>query len=77
MIVKDTNITVHEADSALLYMIFAATQTQTPFISSDRTGGTVDKNHVVFLKCDTKNAQLFYTIDGSAPELHKLNTKVG
>ncbi|CAD5112727.1 DgyrCDS1945 [Dimorphilus gyrociliatus] len=53
-----------------------ASKTSKPYIQGgEMNGGTVEKNHVVWLKCDTAGAKIYYTVDGTAPELHKLNVK--
>lgn len=62
------NVTVLEAQAA---------KTSTPYVQAgEMNGGAVEKNHVVWLKCDTVGAEIYYTIDGTAPELHKMNVKV-
>ena len=42
---------------------------------SDESGGIVRKGHEVQIKCSTPNARIYYTTDGSMPELHKLSEK--
>ncbi len=44
----------------------------TPHISSSAIGGAVEQLHVIKVDCDTPGATLYYTLDGSAPELHRL-----
>jgi len=51
-------------------------KTGSPYIVSDADGGQVDKLHVVYLKCDTPDAVVYYTTDGSMPEVYKLSNKV-
>ena len=48
----------------------------TPRIVSDRIGGTVEKHHVVKLEVTNPDAAIFYTLDGTAPELYKMAPKV-
>ena len=39
-----------------------------PFIDyTDQTGGSVDLNHRVDLRCMTKDVTIYYTIDGAVP----------
>jgi Chitobiase/beta-hexosaminidase C-terminal domain len=45
-------------------------------VESGCNGGFVDPSHVVHLACDTHNAQILYTTDGSTPMLHLPHTKV-
>ena len=47
-----------------------------PFLDSSVTGGTVDPGTKVFLSCDTPGSKIFYTTDGSPPELHQESVKV-
>ncbi len=47
-----------------------------PYVSSEYNGGIVDKLHRVKLACDTPGASIFYTTDGTVPELHKARIKV-
>ena len=32
----------------------------------------MEKNHTIKLDCDTPGSTMFYTLDGSAPELHRM-----
>ena len=32
----------------------------------------MEKNHVIKLDCDTAGSTMYYTLDGSAPELHRM-----
>ncbi len=36
----------------------------------------MEKNSVVELESPTRNSTIYYTLDGSAPELHKVLVKV-
>lgn len=54
----------------------AGNQTATPEIVSEQDGGTVDKLCTVKLDCDTENCKIYYTLDGTAPELHRLQPRV-
>ena len=49
----------------------------TPYFVSKRKGGSVERHHVLHFSTETEGANIYYTIDGAAPELHKVNTKVG
>ena len=41
---------------------------ETPYIDyTELLGGSVELNHQVELKCATRDATIYYTIDGSAP----------
>ena len=62
--------------SHLILNIIAADKVDTPRIISDRTGGTVERGHVVKLEVAHGDAAIYYTLDGTAPELHKLSPKV-
>jgi hypothetical protein len=54
----------------------ADTLTTPPYIVSGCDGGPVDKSHVVYLACDTPDAQILYTTDGTVPQLHLPDVKV-
>lgn len=47
-----------------------------PYLDSSVTGGTVDAGTKVFLSCDTPGSRIYYTTDGSPPELHQESVKV-
>jgi Chitobiase/beta-hexosaminidase C-terminal domain len=51
-------------------------KTTPPYIASGCDGGTVDRSHVVYLQCDTADAEILYTTDGSTPQLHLPDVKV-
>ena len=48
-----------------------------PFLDSSVTGGTVDAGAKVLLSCETPGSRIYYTTDGSPPELHEESAKVG
>lgn len=48
----------------------------TPYVVSKKKGGSVEKGSVVQLASETAEAQIYYTIDGALPELHKIGIKV-
>ena len=47
-----------------------------PFIDSPVTGGTVDAGTKILLSCETPGSRIYYTTDGSPPELHQESVKV-
>ncbi|CAH1782616.1 unnamed protein product [Owenia fusiformis] len=51
-------------------------RTDVPYIESDQNGGTVEKNTVVYLACDTAQSSIYYTLDGSTPEVHRKSSKL-
>ena len=51
-------------------------QVATPKILSDKNGGEVEQGHSVQLACDSPNALIYYTTDGSAPIIGQPETKV-
>ena len=57
---------------------FLATKTKTPYMSGrgDKAAGTVEKNYTVHLECDTPGSQIFYTLDGSSPDVSRIVPKV-
>ena len=61
--------------SCQIHVLQSGVRVARAHIVSDGVGGIVAKKHVVQLKCDTPNAKMFYTTDGSTPELHKLSGK--
>ena len=48
----------------------------TPYVVSKKKGGSIEKGSVVQLASETAEAQIYYTIDGALPELHKTGIKV-
>ena len=53
-----------------------AQHVETPYVMSKKKAGNMDYGSVVHLGCSTPNAMIHYTVDGVAPEMHKINIKV-
>ena len=53
-----------------------ATKVGTPYVVSKKKGGSIENGGVVHLASDTAAAQIYFTTDGSLPELHKIGIKV-
>ena len=59
------------------FVIFAtAVKVGTPYVVSKKKGGSIENGGVVHLASDTAAAQIYFTTDGSLPELHKIGIKV-
>lgn len=50
--------------------------TDMPYITSEVDHGVVDFRSSVRLACDVKSSLIYYTLDGSYPELRNKNIKV-
>lgn len=48
-------------------VLVLAPRTRDPCISSEQTGGTVERYSKMYLACDTPDAKIYYTLDGSVP----------
>ena len=58
------------------YIPFPATRTADPEFVSDKLGGIVESGHLVTIKCKTPNSKIYYTVDGTSPELHCQGSRV-
>ena len=60
----------------IILNIVSGMRVKDPFLDSSVTGGTIDAGTKVILSCDTPGSRIFYTTDGSPPELHQESVKV-
>ncbi|XP_025107507.1 uncharacterized protein LOC112572161 isoform X5 [Pomacea canaliculata] len=53
--------------SCTVNVMEVAPRTRDPCISSEQIGGTVERYSKMYLACDTPDAKIYYTLDGSVP----------